>query len=133
VRLTRLVLWAAALGVFLTGCGSSGNGLKGSISSMQSAISKYNTATPGDVASTGQACQGAAGKLATVTIPAPTAVPTAQRALDRTLQSALRTARHGFNDCAAAGSANNYVRMAQSTDEINAANRLLAKARSQDG
>jgi hypothetical protein len=130
---TRLVLCVAALGVVLAGCGSSGSGLKGSISTMQGAISTYNSATPGDVSSTGQACRGAAGKLAKVTVPSPTAVPTAQRPLARTLHSALTTARHGFDDCAAAGSANSYVRMAQATEEINAANKLLAKARTQHG
>jgi hypothetical protein len=126
---------AVLLAMALTGCGGSGgfNGsMKSSIGTMQDAITGYNSATPGDVASTGQSCSDAAGKLSKINLPSIASSPRKRRPLVRSLTNALAEARRGFADCAGAGGSDSYTRMAHSAQEIAAANRLLQRARALD-
>lgn len=125
--------WRAG-GVFLIalilgGCGGSSSGVDTAVGTLRDAVSSYNTAAPGNVAATGSACAGAAGKLRGKGVPAPTAVATTQRTEVRLLGAAYEEARRGFATCATAGRMNDYLLMARATDEIERANRLLAAAR----
>jgi hypothetical protein len=117
------------------GCGGSSgyiSSAQGAVASMRDAVNAYNGLKPSSVGATARACQEAADRLRKTSMPAPKDAPANKRVLATTLLHAYQLAVRGFDDCAAGGSKNAYLMMAQGAQEIDDANTAIAAARRLD-
>jgi hypothetical protein len=99
---------------------------------MRDAIGSYNSAKPGNVAATAQACKQAADKLRSISLPALKDAPVRKHALAAAISHAYQLAVRGFGDCAAGGGKDQYLLMARGAQEIQEANAAIAAARRLD-
>src|SRR5437763_2660781 len=99
---TALFLFAFLSTSALSACGSASyqDQARATLSSLESAVRHYNSASVHDAASTGQACRQALDSLRSTSMPNLSDAPRTQRNLARELGQALAEARRGFKDCA---------------------------------
>jgi hypothetical protein len=120
----------------LVSCGGSQSyqdSLRSAVSDMRGAISTYNRAKPGDLASTGASCVKALdalkGAQKTLVQGSP---PSQLRWESRALKEAYVAARDGFADCARAAPALDYALMYRADRELARANGWILEARRLD-
>jgi hypothetical protein len=97
---------------------------------MRSVITSYDSAAPGDVASTGTACGSALSGLQGSSLLGKQPAPGKDLAARQDLHMAYLQARQGFSSCATGAKAMNYTLMARGDSELMSANTSLSLARS---
>lgn len=129
--MSRLALVSClALGIIVSGCGGSPlDGVRSSVSNLESVIQTYNGTHPSDLAQTAAACRKAYDDLTNNADLLNTKLGGKRAREERVLRTAYVAARDGFRACASGASTLSYPALVLAQQHLEAANTAIARAR----